>query len=83
MHTEFLVRAALAVSGIGIPGQQWRPLLACQHLWPTRTDGQLVVGSTLFGIGWGLVELCPGPALVTVAGLLPSVIVFVLAMRPG
>jgi uncharacterized membrane protein YedE/YeeE len=37
----------------------------------------------LFGIGWGLVGLCPGPALVNLAGLMPSVLVFVLAMASG
>jgi uncharacterized membrane protein YedE/YeeE len=34
----------------------------------------------LFGIGWGLVGLCLGPALVNLAGLLPNVAVFVLAI---
>jgi uncharacterized protein len=37
----------------------------------------------LFGIGWGLVGLCPGPALVNLASLMPSVMVFVLAMAFG
>ena len=47
------------------PRRAARPLLAAQHLWPSRTDidRPLVVGSVLFGIGWGLVGLCPGPAL--------------------
>jgi uncharacterized membrane protein YedE/YeeE len=60
-------------------------MLTPQHLWPTRTDvdRSLVVGSVLFGLGWGLAGLCPGPALVNVAGLWPSVIVFVLAMTAG
>jgi uncharacterized membrane protein YedE/YeeE len=37
----------------------------------------------LFGVGWGLVGLCPGPALVNLATLMPSVIAFVLAMAGG
>jgi len=37
----------------------------------------------LFGVGWGLVGLCPGPALVNLAGLTPGVVVFVLAMAAG
>ena len=82
-----VMAAALVVSGIGfaLVRQQRRPMLAAQHLWPTRTDidRPLVVGTLLFGIGWGLVGLCPGPALVNLAGLMPSVMVFVLAMAAG
>ena len=55
----FVMAAALAVSGAGfaLARRQGRPALAAQHLWPTRTDldRPLVVGSVLFGIGWGLV----------------------------
>ena len=83
----FVMAAALVVSGIGfvLVRQRRRPVLAAQYLWPTRTDidRPLVVGSVLFGIGWGLVGLCPGPALVNLAGLMPSVMVFVLAMAAG
>ena len=83
----FVMAAALVVSGIGfaLVRQRRRPVLAAQYLWPKRTDidRPLVVGSVLFGIGWGLVGLCPGPALVNLAGLMPSVMVFVLAMAAG
>ena len=60
-------------------------MLTAQRLWPIRTaiDRPLVVGSLLFGIGWGLVGLCPDPALVNLAGLMPSVMIFVLAMAIG
>ena len=37
----------------------------------------------LFGVGWGLVGLCPGPALESLATLSPGVIVFVVAMAAG
>jgi hypothetical protein len=62
-----------------------RPLLAARYLWATRTDIDrgLVAGSILFGAGWGLVGFCPGPALVNLAGLMPSAIVFVVAMAAG
>lgn len=79
--------AALVVSA---PGFMWtkrrvRPILATQSVWPTRVgvDRQLVMGSLLFGIGWGLVGLCPGPALENLATLSPRVIVFVVAMAGG
>src|SRR5579859_6758710 len=60
-----VMMAALAVS---VPGfalaKQRRPVLAAQCDWPTKTgiDRPLVVGALLFGAGWGLVGLCPGPA---------------------
>jgi uncharacterized membrane protein YedE/YeeE len=83
----FVMAGALAVTGAGYAlarGRQ-RPLLAAQYLWPTRTDidRPLVVGSVLFGVGWGLVGLCPGPALENLASLSPGVIVFVIAMAVG
>jgi uncharacterized membrane protein YedE/YeeE len=46
-------------------------------------DLPLVAGAVLFGIGWGLVGLCPGPALESLATLSPGVIVFVVAMAAG
>ena len=56
-----------------------------QSLWPRKTDidRPLVIGSALFGVGWGLVGLCPGPALENLATLSPRVIVFVVAMAAG
>jgi uncharacterized protein len=46
----------------------------------TRIDRRLVGGAALFGIGWGLAGLCPGPALVSAVGLSPATIAFVAAM---
>ena len=46
-------------------------------------DLPLVAGAALFGIGWGLVGLCPGPALENLATASPGVIVFVVAMAAG
>lgn len=53
--------------------------------WPklTQIDKRLVIGSLLFGIGWGLAGICPGPALVLVgAGALKG-IGFCAAMMIG
>ncbi len=79
--------AALAVSAPGfmLAQRSAQPLLAAQSFWPTKVgfDGSLVLGSALFGIGWGLVGLCPGPALEDLAALSPTVFVFVGAMTAG
>lgn len=82
-----VMMAALAVSvpGFMLAKGRSRPLLAARNFWPARDDidRPLVVGSTLFGIGWGLVGLCPGPALESLATLSPDVFVFVAAMAAG
>ena len=82
-----VMAAALAVTSVGFAWARHRgpPFLAAQSHWPTRSeiDSSLVIGATLFGIGWGLVGLCPGPALGNLASLSPGVIVFVVAMAIG
>jgi len=61
------------------------PVFEAQNHWPTQRliDRPLVVGSVAFGIGWGLIGLCPGPAIVNLASLSPPVILFVVAMAVG
>ncbi len=82
-----VMAAALVVLHIGfwIAKRQQRPLLAPESTWPTKAaiDRPLAIGSALFGIGWGLVGLCPGPALENLATLSPGVIAFVVAMGVG
>jgi uncharacterized protein len=46
-------------------------------------DPPLVVGSLIFGIGWGLAGICPGPGIVDVGFLNPRALVFVAAMAVG
>ena len=46
-------------------------------------DKKLVIGSLLFGAGWGLAGFCPGPALVSMADGQPKALVFVVAMLVG
>jgi uncharacterized membrane protein YedE/YeeE len=82
-----VMAAALVVSGTGfaLMRRRERPYLAGQTYWSanSRIDAPLVAGSAVFGVGWGLVGLCPGPALVNVATLAAPVIVFVAAMAAG
>jgi uncharacterized membrane protein YedE/YeeE len=53
--------------------------------FPTNTDidKKLIVGSLIFGAGWGMAGFCPGPALVSMADGQPKALVFVLAMLVG
>jgi uncharacterized membrane protein YedE/YeeE len=46
-------------------------------------DARLFVGTAMFGLGWGLVGLCPGPAITALTGGNGSGRVFVLAMLAG
>jgi uncharacterized protein len=62
-----------------------RPLFDTQfHLPSARTiDRPLVIGSALFGIGWGLGGLCPGPALTALTLAAPGTLAFIPAMVIG
>lgn len=50
---------------------------------PQRLDGRLIAGAALFGLGWGLAGLCPGPAIASLAiGGMPA-LTFMVAMVAG
>ncbi|MCB2015269.1 MAG: DUF6691 family protein [Sphingobium sp.] len=49
----------------------------------TKLDGRLAIGAILFGIGWGIGGLCPGPAVADLAIAPQSAILFVAAMAAG
>jgi len=78
-----------STSGVGSAGYAFArprtPMFATRNLWPDKTtiDAPLVIGATLFGIGWGLSGLCPGPAIENLATLSPRIVVFVAAMALG
>src|SRR6201996_9607126 len=81
-----VMAAALAVTAPGyVLARRRSPLFAAQNQWPKQTviNRPLLGGAALFGIGWGLVGLCPGPAIENLATGSPSVIVFVVAMAIG
>ena len=83
----FVMAGAVAVAAIGfaIARRRTAPVLSTKFLWPDRRDidAPLVAGAVLFGIGWGLVGICPGPALVNLAGFSLPIVVFVVAMVLG
>ncbi len=83
----FVMAGAVAVTSIGfaLARRSAAPIFAAKYLWPERRDidAPLVTGAALFGIGWGLVGICPGPALVNLAGLSLPMVVFVATMALG
>lgn len=81
MGAAFVVTAA----GYAIARRAPRPWLAGTFSLPTRSDvdRDLVLGAATFGVGWGLVGLCPGPALASLWRGSPEVTVFVASMLVG
>lgn len=78
---------ALAVS---IPCFRWargreRPIWSSKFQWPSKQDldARLLSGAAIFGIGWGLAGICPGPAITALNSGLPPVLLFVGAMLAG
>ncbi|MFY8049385.1 MAG: DUF6691 family protein [Erythrobacter sp.] len=62
-----------------------RPVFATSFALPDRSDitAKLVGGSALFGIGWGIAGLCPGPGFAALAIEPLSAAIFVAAMLAG
>lgn len=62
-----------------------RPLFGTDFALPDRSDltPRLIGGSALFGIGWGIAGLCPGPGIAALAIDAPSAAIFVAAMLGG
>lgn len=62
-----------------------KPLLAESWSLPSNKsiDRKLVIGSLLFGLGWGLAGYCPGPAFVSLVTLRGPVLAFVASMLAG
>lgn len=62
-----------------------KPLCAESHSLPTKKDidTKLIMGAALFGIGWGLLGICPGPGIVNLVTLNINAIIFVFSMLIG
>lgn len=75
----------VVVPGFAFLRRRDASILGATLHWPSRraVDRSLIGGAVLFGIGWGLVGLCPGPALANLEGLSPKIFGFVLAMAIG
>lgn len=83
----FVMVGAIAVgtAAFFVARRRGRSLLGSWMQWPAATGitKRLVLGSAVFGIGWGLAGFCPGPALVALGTGAPKAIGFVAAMLAG
>ena len=76
---------AVGLLGFALVRKRSTSVLGEPMQMPTRKDidAPLVVGASLFGIGWGLAGYCPGPALVGITAGIPSALIFTVAMLAG
>ena len=83
----FVMAGAVAISATGylVARRRGRPLLASRLEIPTRRnlDPRLIAGAAVFGLGWGLAGLCPGPALTLLTVAPAQAVTFVVAMVVG
>jgi len=84
----FVMGGAIAVAATGfalLRKHAGAPLFGPAFGWPTRTDidAPLLIGAAVFGIGWGLGGLCPGPALAGIPAAKGGLLAFVVAMLLG
>lgn len=80
----FVMGGALAVT---LPGfyfvlKRHKPLFSDAFSLPTaiHIDRSLLAGAVLFGLGWGLSGLCPGPAIAALVSLDPNILLFCAVM---
>lgn len=76
---------AVGVIAFRVAGSRQLTLLGRAFRLPSKgdIDKRLVIGSVLFGAGWGLAGFCPGPALVAMGAGQHKAVVFVVAMVVG
>jgi uncharacterized protein len=83
----FVMAGAIMVGLVAfrLAGRRAEPVLGGPMRLPAARDidRRLVLGSAVFGAGWGLAGYCPGPALVSLGSGQDQAIVFTLAMLAG
>lgn len=83
----FVMGGAVLVMAVAwrIRARMAKPLFGEKFSLPDRGDfdPQLLAGSALFGIGWGIAGLCPGPAVASLALSPTAVLPFLAAMLAG
>ncbi len=83
--------ALVMASGIGVAlpffllaKKRKAPILdTAFHNPPQKFDNKILIGSAIFGIGWGLVGICPGPALVLTLAKPLEILPFIIPMFAG
>ena len=80
-----IAAAGVAWLGYHFTLKEEKPLLADKFTFPDKTkiDARLVIGAAIFGIGWGLGGLCPGPGFASIAYGNFDSLFFVTAMGLG
>ena len=83
----FVMGGAVIVMAIAwrIVPRMAEPILAEEFHLPTKSDltPRLIGGAALFGIGWGIAGLCPGPGIAALVIEPASAAIFVIAMLAG
>lgn len=83
----FVMLGAVTTAFIGfrLVLKRQRPLLGDTFHLPPRNDldPRIIVGSAIFGVGWGLAGFCPGPAFVALGYGTSASVLFVIAMMTG
>ena len=83
----FTLATAVTITAVGyrLAFARRAPLLGGSFQLPAaaEVDFRLVSGAALFGIGWGLVGFCPGPAIAALSSGSGAALVFVAAMLAG
>jgi hypothetical protein len=83
----FVMGGAVAVNALGfaLTRRRAQPFFAQSFALPSKSDidPRLLGGAALFGVGWGLVGLCPGPALANLLRGDAELYVFAVTMTAG
>lgn len=76
---------AVAIAGVQLAKRQKKSWIGTTIDMPTKTtiNKKLLIGAMLFGMGWGLVGICPGPGIVLLGTGVWQAYVFVPAMVMG
>jgi uncharacterized membrane protein YedE/YeeE len=81
----FVMIGGIAVVALARRFAPTRPLFdrCYPELRRSGIDGRLLIGSAIFGLGWGLIGYCPGPAIVALGAAIPGTVLFCASMLMG